>query len=206
METAGITMNRFAEKVFSFLMREMVEPSFRFPGGGIAGRQISDCIEKLDDGTGSLSREKVMDFCICQVHAVQFFGHEYLKRWNPSHSFGKKALARFAQNGRPQRRHQDRWLASKGLSRAGLLDLFRDRSVHPLAKFIYPESEDRTKRRHRQSGAGLYVCSVSTLMWTPFSPVCASCSDAETCREMTRRRYPELYRIREEEFKKGGRV
>jgi hypothetical protein len=197
--------NRWVEQIFSFLMREMVEPSFRFPGGGIAARQISDCIEKLDDGTGALSREKVVDFCVCQVHIAAFFGEGYLSKWKVSHSFGKKALERFSRTGRAQRYHEDRWLQEKGLSRAALLDLFRDRSVHPLAKFIYPESEDRTKRRHRQSGAGLYVCSVSTLMWTPFSPVCASCSDAETCREMTRRRYQELYRIREEEFKKGGR-
>ncbi len=35
----------YAEKVFSFLMREMVEPSFRFPGGGMAQRQIADCLE-----------------------------------------------------------------------------------------------------------------------------------------------------------------
>jgi hypothetical protein len=197
-------MNKYAVRVFSFLMREMVEPSFRFPGG-IAERQISDCLEKLDDGTGSLSHEKIVDFCICQVHVIACFGRDYMAKWKPSHSFGKKALERFARSHRAGRYYEDRWLGEKGLSRGAILELFRDRSAHPLAKFIYPQSEDRTKKRHRGSKAGLYVCSVSTLMWTPFSPVCANCPNAEACREMTRRRYPELYRIREQEHAKGGR-
>jgi len=200
METAG--MNRLAREVFAFLVREMVESSFRFPGGGMAERQIADCIEKLD----APSRERIVDFCVCQVHIAAFYGRGYLSRWRVSHSFGGKALERFARSGRAQRYHEDRWLAEKGLSRAALLELFRDRSAHPLARFIYPEAEDRTKQRHRQSGAGLYVCSVSTLMWTPFSPVCAACPSVEACRDMTRRRYPELFRIREEAFRKGGRV
>ena len=203
METAR---HSYAEKVFSFLMREMVEPSFRFPGGGMAQRQIADCLEMLDDGTGSLSRDKIVDFCVCQVHIVAFYGRGYLAKWNASHSFGKKARERFSRSGQRQRYYEDRWLRGKGLSRAALLDLFRDRSVHPLAKFIYPESEDRTKKRHRGSEAGLYICSVSTLMWTPFSPVCAACPNGEACRDMTSRRYPELYRIRVEEHAKGGRV
>ncbi len=205
METARITSS-WVERVFSFLVREMMEPSFRFPGGGIAQRQISDCLEKLGDGTGSLSREKIVDFCICQVFIASKHKDGYLGYWKPSHSFGNKALTRFTNTSHGQRYYEDQWLAGKGLSRAALLDLFRDRSVHPLAKFIYPESEDRTKKRHRGSEAGLYICSVSTLMWTPFSPVCAACPSAEACREMTRRRYPELYRIRVEEHGKGGRV
>ena len=197
-------MNRCAERVFTFLVREMVWAGFRFPGGGLAQSRIADCLERLDDGTGMLSRERVVDFCVCQVYAISSFGEGYLKRWNPSHSFGAKALARFAKNSQGQRYYEDKWLAGRGLSRAGLLDLFRDRSVHPLAKFIYPESEDRTKKRHRGSEAGLYICSVSTLMWTPFSPVCTACPKAEACRDMTSRRYPELYRIRVEEHGKGG--
>ncbi len=199
-------MNKYAERVFSFLMREMVEPSFNYPCGDVAYGQISGCLEKLDNSTNPLSLEKIVDFCVCQVHIVAFYGEGYLARWKPSHSFGKKALVRFSQSAQAHRYYEDKWLAKKGLSRAALLDLFRDRSIHPLAKFIYPESEDRTKLRHRGNEAGLYICSVSTLMWTPFSPVCTACANAEACREMTRRRYPELYRIRVEEHAKGGRV
>lgn len=89
--------------------------------------------------------------------------------------------------------------------RGGLLHEVRDRSQHPLAKFLYPEYEDATKRRRIGTEAGLYVCCLSTLLWTPLSPVCQECAMAGKCREMTRERYPELYRLRVEHDKQGGR-
>lgn len=196
--------NKWAERVFTFLMREAVDPQFRFPGGGLAQRTLADCLEKLDDGTGKLSREKVTDFCICQAYAITFYDKDYLSRWKVSHSFGAKALERFRASSRARRYYEDVWLKKHGLSREGLSDIIRDRSHHPLAKFIYPEYEDTTKARKAGTEAGLYVCCVSTLMWTPFSPVCRECELGRTCQHMTRQRYPELCRIREEEHRKGG--
>lgn len=196
--------NRWAEKVFTFLMRATIGPGFRFPGGGLAQKTMADCMEKLDEGTGKLSREKVVDFCICQVYAITFYDKEYLARWKVSHSFGAKALKRFRSTHRARRYYEDIWLHSQGLSRAGLVDIIRDRSQHPLSKFIYPEYEDTTKARKAGTEAGLYVCSISTLMWTPFSPVCSTCTMSHTCMQMTREQYPELCRIRAEEHSKGG--
>nr|DAP23305.1 MAG TPA: hypothetical protein [Caudoviricetes sp.] len=121
------------------------------------------------------------------------------------HSFGRKALERFARNTSTHRYWEDRWLKEHGLSRGGLLHEVRDRSQHPLAKFLYPEYEDATKCRRIGTEAGLYVCSLSTLLWTPLSPVCRECTMAEKCREMTCERYPELYRLRVEHGKQGGR-
>lgn len=196
--------NRWAERVFTFLMREAIDPGFRFPGGGLAQKTIADCVEKLDEGTGKLSREKVVDFCICQVYAITFYDKQYLSRWKVAHSFGSKALERFRSTHRARKYYEDIWLNKLGISRTGLVDIIRDRSQHPLTKFIYPEYEDSTKARKVGTEAGLYVCSVSTLMWTPFSPVCSVCDQAMVCQQMTREQYPELYRIREEEHRKGG--
>lgn len=187
------------------MMREAVAPGFRFPGGGLAQKALADCIERLDEGSGKLSREKVVDFCICQVYAVTFYDREYLKHWKVVHSFGSKAMERFRTTHRARKYYEDIWLNNLGLSRAGLVDIIRDRSLHPLSKFIYPEYEDTTKARKAGTEAGLYVCSVSTLMWTPFSPVCRNCALTRTCQQMTRDRYPELVRIREDEYGKGGK-
>lgn len=198
--------NKWAEKVFTFLMRRAVDAGFRFPGGGAAQRTVASCMELLDGGIGKLSREKVVDFCICQVYAITFYDKEYLKRWKPSHSFGSKALERYMGNNRARRYYEDIWLKNNGLSREELVDTIRDRSRHPLSKFIYPEYEDATKGRKAGTEAGLYVCSVSTLMWTPFSPVCQMCGLHLTCQCMTREQYPELFRIRDEKYKKGGKL
>lgn len=53
-------------------------------------------------------------------------------------------------------------------------------------------------------GGGAYICTRSTLLWTPFSPVCRACAMAVQCRTLEQRRYPELLRIREEQYGKGG--
>ena len=77
-----------------------------------------------------------------------------------------------------------------------------DRRSHPFGRFIYPEYEETTKRRLLSTEAGYLVCALSTLMWTPFSPSCSKCAKAEPCRRRTQARYPELYRIRCEAWRK----
>lgn len=203
METSE--SNRWAVGVFTFLMRQAVDAGFRFPGGGVAQRTVAACMHWLDEGSGKLSREKVVDYCICQVYAITFYDREYLRRWKPSHSFGSKAQERFMGHSRARRYYEDIWLREHALSREVLVDMIRDRSRHPLAKFIYPQYEDATKARRAGTEIGLYVCSVSTLMWTPFSPVCRECSQHSACRRMTQELYPELCRIREDDYGKGGR-
>ena len=63
-------------------------------------------------------------------------------------------------------------------------------------------NEETTKRRLLSTEAGYLVCALSTLMWTPFSPSCSKCAKAEPCRRRTQARYPELYRIRCEAWRK----
>lgn len=193
--------SRWAQRVFTFLMRKIVDAAFKFPGGAVAERTVAGCMENLDAGTQKLSHEKIVDFCVCQVYAIAFFDKEYLRRWKPSHSFGEKALERFTASTRARRYYENLWLQKYDISRAELVELILDRSRHPLSKFIYPEYEDATKARHVGSKTGLYVCSVSTLMWTPFSPVCRECMVECTCRELMQKHYPELFRIRVEAWK-----
>ena len=100
------------------------------------------------------------------------------------------------------RYREDRWLKSFGLSRHDLARAVEDRRSHPFGRFIYPEYEETTKRRLLSTEAGYLVCALSTLMWTPFSPSCSKCAKAEPCRRRTQARYPELYRIRCEAWRK----
>ena len=81
-----------------------------------------------------------------------------------------------------------------------LLALIADRRKHPLYKFIFPQYEESTKSRALNTDVGYYICGQSTLLWTPFSVSCQQCVKAEACKQRTRQAYPELYRIRTEEF------
>lgn len=184
--------------VFTRIMRQAISPGFIFPGGGAAARCVTSCIEKLKEDYPELSQERIVDFCICQVYAISRFPKEYVQRWKVTHSFGAKALTRFKQTKQAHRYYEDKWLKSNGLNRYSLLEPIRDRSSHPLYKYIYPDYEDKTKARVMNTDAGYYICGVSTLLWSPLSPVCRQCTHAEKCKERTQKTYPELYRLREE--------
>lgn len=186
-------------KVFTFLMKR-VYPGFTFPGGETARRTVTSCVRSLES-SGQPDVERMVNFCVCQVYALSNFGEDYRNRWKVSHSFGKRALRRYGETKREIRYYEDRWLRKNELNRELLCELIRDRSHHPQAKFIYPQYEDGTKKRLLGTVLGYYICGASTLLWTPFSPVCASCSKAAACEHRTRLIYPELYRIRVEEFK-----
>lgn len=185
---------------FTGLMRRMVLPSFIFPGGGATSRAVENCIEALEKSSGALERERIADFCICQVYALSRFGKEYLVRWRVTHSFGRKAQERFAKTSREKRYWEDRWLMTETLTRADVCRWLQDRRKHPLYRFIYPEYEEATKRRMLSTSVGYYICGVSTLLWTPFSSTCRECELAEACRQRTEQQYGELYRIRIEEW------
>lgn len=99
-----------------------------------------------------------------------------------------------------QKYYEDQWLEGYGLDREQLQAMVEDRRVHPFYRFVYPSWEEHTKRRAVSTEAGYYICAVSTLLWTPFSPVCCSYRLSADCQIRTRRLYPELYRIRIAEY------
>lgn len=189
------TKSKYTSQVFTHLMKK-VFPDFTFPGGAVSDRCVEACLASLQARCITVGRERIVDFCICQVYALSRFGEDYLRRWKVNHSFGPKALERYALETSAHRYYQDKWLTEHSLSRKGLMSLFGDRSQHPLGKFIFPEYEESTKRRQMGTQTGFYICQVSTLLWTPFSGACAQCPFSEKCRERTRSKYHELYRLR----------
>lgn len=190
--------------VFSFLIQNSIMPTFTFPKGGIAIRVISSCLEMLGGVySEEISDERVVDYCTCQVYTISRFDNSYLRiRWKVTHSFGKKAVERFLANKRSNRYYEDKWLRAIGTSRNELLGLIKDRKQHPLFRYVNPEYEETTKSRALSTTVGYYICASSTLLWNPFSPSCQACTKKEACMERTRLNYPELYRLRIEEFNK----
>lgn len=195
MQNSKLTM-----RLFTVLMRRSVYPGFAFPGGKVAERRVDGCLDYLTVHYGTVGLERIVDFCVCQVYAISRYSPDYLLKWKLSHSFGERACARFVTRKPGQQYYENRWLGSYGLDRMQLLAIIEDRSVHPFYRFVYPSWEDHTKRRGVSTEAGYFICAVSTLLWTPFSPVCRSCRLSEDCRKRTCRLYPELYRIRVAEY------
>ena len=166
------------------------------------GQAARDVFRRLVPGGRLRQCGTPVRLCICQTYAISGYDTAYRRKWNVSHSFGKKAIGRYLRSGKERRYREDRWLKSFGLSRHDLARAVEDRRSHPFGRFIYPEYEETTKRRLLSTEAGYLVCALSTLMWTPFSPSCSKCAKAEPCRRRTQARYPELYRIRCEAWRK----
>lgn len=186
--------------VFTRLMQKLL-PSFTFPNGGRALAYVTKCLDSLENQQQALSKERVVDFCITQVYAISKYGNKYItNHWNASHSFGNKALQRFQGDRKFQRYYEDQWLKEINMSRGILLELISDKRKHPLEKYIFPIHEEVTKNRAQYLDWGFYICCTSTLLWTPFSPVCQTCRYAETCKTKTSQIYPELFRIRNQAF------
>lgn len=194
-------LNKKITRVFTFLIRQQISPGFRFPEGAVSSRIIRACTNALQEQfSEALSDERIVDYCVCQVYAISKFDEKYITRWNVSHSFGKKALERFDCTHAGKKFYEDKWLKGLGVNRDDLIELIRDRSRHPLFRYVYPEFEDGTKKRIPDVEARFLVCRISTMLWSPFSPVCRACQASQRCQNILKRTNPELYRLRIEEY------
>ncbi len=192
--------NKLTCRLFTCLMRRTLLPGFIFPGGRMAMKNVDATLDYLTQHYGEVGGERIVAYCVCQVYAISKFKPDYLLNWKASHSFGSRACQRFVTRKQGQTFYENRWLAGNGLTREELLRSIEDTGTHPYSRFIYPEYEDKTKHRAMNTEAGYYICGASTLLWTPFSAICRICTKAEACRIRTQKLYPELYRIRIEEF------
>jgi hypothetical protein len=189
--------------IYSEIIRRLVDPSFSFPEGGQPTRQITQFIEKFTLVCGgTLNTERLVYYCIFQCHKNR--NAPYQKRLAPN-TFGATALKKYQQMASKEKRYmEDQWLASASLTRSYLNSLICKKE-HPLSKYVFMRSEEATKKRSINTDLGFALCYTSTLMYSPFSPSCQSCTNSEKCKVETQKRYPELYRLRIERYGEEGR-
>ena len=180
-------------KVFSEIEKKLVDSSFRFSQGGSTARVLSKFIGLFEKEFGAITKERMVDFCICTAHA-----YRSRETWTINQAFGPSSIKRLKESKRGARYYEDQWLEGGGLSRDALIQLIADRSEHPLAKYIFQESEEQTKMRLLNRPVGFVICQQSTLGWSPLSAACGGCKFIEQCKQETGKKYPELYRIRVE--------
>ena len=96
-------------RLFTRLVRTTVWADFVFPTGGKSDRQLGMCFDGLCREVVSVSAERLSDFCICQTYAISGYDTAYRRKWNVSHSFGKKAIGRYLRSGKERRYREDRW-------------------------------------------------------------------------------------------------
>lgn len=184
--------------VYTEIENKCLHPQFSFPGGGKVNREMETFIEQLQAEYGEISNSRIVDYCVCTAH----YWKDLKRAWRPNISFGKKAIQRFIEFKNGKKYYEDKWLKENNLSRPMLESLIIDTSNHPLSKYIYLEAEEQTKIRAQKLNMFTFLCIRSTLLWSPFSQACSSCTSRDRCKEETKNLYPELYRIRLEKWQK----
>lgn len=194
-------LKKTIKAIYAEIVHEAIDKTFSFPNGGLVDRRLSQFVEQFAQLCGGeLNGTRLVDYCIFQIHKNRQSPYQHKLAPN---AFGTTALQKYRQMSSKQKRYaEDRWLEDNSLTRSQLYALVADKKAHPQAKYVYMAAEESTKRRFHNTNMGLAICAASTLMWSPFSAACQECGNAGRCKEETERRYPELYRIRLEEYDK----
>lgn len=194
-------LKKHIKTVYTEITRRLIDPSFSFPEGGRSERQLSQFILKFTNVCGGeINTSRIVDYCVFQIHKNR---NSSFQRTLAPKTFGETALQKYLSMSSKQKKYmEDQWLSGGNLTRTYLNSLICNKSEHPQSKYIYMASEEGTKKRYVNMDAGLFICATSTLMWSPFSPTCQICKKADVCKKETEKRYPELYRIRIEEYGK----
>lgn len=177
--------------VFTAIIKKLVNPTFKFPKGGAAKRHLATFFAQAEKEFGAVTCERLVDLCVTGAYTIRDF-----ENWTIKQVFSAATINRVKEHKRGILFYQNQWLETVGLSRGALLGLIKDRKEHPQAKFIYVQSEEKTKRRQLNRRTGFLLCQVSTLGWSPLSASCQECQFTEDCRKETERKYPEIYRLR----------
>jgi hypothetical protein len=177
--------------VYTEIVRRLVNKTFRFSQGGKTSRTISKFLNEFEKEYGIITKERLVDFCICTAHI-----YREREKWTIQQVFGPASLNRFRESKQGKVYYEDKWLSDGQLTRDYLYNLIADRKEHPQAKYIYVSSEEGTKKRLLNQKVGYLLCQTSTLGWSTVSQACNQCVFVQDCMKETQRKYPELYRIR----------
>lgn len=180
-------------KMFTEIATKLISPSFKFSKGGEPIRIVSQALGRLEKKYGSLSKERIVDYCVSAAYTFKDRGD----RWKINQLFGPKSVEKFGTD-RRAKYYEDKWLASANITRIHLLTYLADKREHPHQQYVYMPMEEPTKKRMLNSHAGYLICQSSTLGWSPESESCSQCQYVDECKVETKKKFPEIYRLRTE--------
>lgn len=185
------------------LVKKTIDSKWTFPSGRYGNAVIEDGLKRMKVLVpfGKLYDGIIVDFIVYQIYYYRD-NISADKRWKITWCFSKKAVERYqrqfqSKNGKAGMRYYiDRWLSDYRISRDELSAMLTPQQ-HSLQRFVYMESEENVKKRFLNTEFGLMNCNMATTGWSPKSKACQACNDKEKCITITRRKFPELVRLRE---------
>lgn len=191
--------------VFQKVVKKLIDKDWLLPVTANLNIQLG-ILRFKDLFPGGMSDGRLVDFLVYQIYRFRDLIADKDSRWDMTWCFSENAVRKFkaqfldAGGKSGMLYYIDQWLNEGGLSRDRLESMIAVKKEHRLAKLIYIEAEDFTKRRFFGTEMGFAMCIKSTTGWTPKSQVCASCVSASKCMEITEKKYPELVRLRKQDY------
>lgn len=121
--------------VYTEIAKRLVDPSFSFPEGGQAKRQLSKFIVNFTQICGGeFNTSRLVDYCVFQLHKNR--NAQYQRTLAPK-TFGTTALQKYLSMSSKSKQYlEDQWLSEANLTRAYLNSLICKKE-HPLSLSIF---------------------------------------------------------------------
>lgn len=188
-------------RMFQYVVGELIDGDWLLPSAApvIVDMGLTQFSSLFPSG---VSDGRIVDFVVYQLYRFRDMVGVKGSRWNFSWCFSQNAVFKFKaqfldKNGKSGMMYYiDKWLDEADLSREKLENMIRETNEHHLAKLVYIQSEDSVKARFPDLDMRLQICLSSTTGWTPKSQVCKSCGNSTRCISLSKKKYPELIRLR----------
>lgn len=193
-------------QVVDLIIQKNITNQFKFADGvyqqGIIKRGLGRLwaalnLDELPDG-------RIIDFVVYQIYRFRDMIEQYPNtKWQTTWLWSDSAVAKFEHQffGEQAKAginyYIDQWLKEGQLTRDQLIQMLSTPKEHPLAKYIYIEAEEPTKRRFLNTELGKLNCYRATTGWTPFSKACDECQYCMECMETFSKILPEIIRLRQ---------
>lgn len=204
---------RQAIQVLSVINRmstKLIDDRFKIAQNAMTIQMVQEGITRLNQKLfpySNVADERIIDFIVYSLYLKR----DTLYRFTVSQVFSDGLIQKFqkqfmtADGKSGMNYYINEWLDEGGLNRTKLTKMIEKPRPHKMSKFIYMESEELIKKRFYNSDMGYMLCQCSTTGWTPRSQYCNGCNSVEKCIIATEQKYPELVRLRRQDYENGAK-
>lgn len=175
------------------------------PGGVVTLDMIEFGVKKINERLypySDMACDRIVDYLVYHL----YLRRESKYRFTVGDLFGDYAIDKYrrqfmSENGKSGINYYiNQWLDEDNLTRQILTAMIEEPKPHKMSKFIYMESEELIKKRFLNTDMGYMLCQTSTTGWAPRSATCQQCKNIEQCINVTSLKYPELVRLRRQDY------
>ena len=181
----------------------LIGKEYKIPDGGQTLAVIEQGIKRVNQKLfpySDMADDRIIDYLVYHLYLKR----EPRRRFTVNEFFSDYAIVRYRQQfidegGKSGMNYYiNQWLRDGDFTK-----MIEKPKPHKMSKFIYMESEELIKKRFINTDMGYMLCQRSTTGWSPRSQYCQICKNVSQCIRATEQKYPELIRLRRQDYENG---